>query len=170
MLKITLPNGVVIEGDDANELGQVVQNIIAPSNNKKIDAPPVQRVNTLPVVNTDEQEIQADLKSSEGFPHRYAPNNKRAIALGPREDRCLQIAKMICEIAEHRGYRFRTKEIFKEDGAPSIHSTGSALQGLKHKGLIKHDEKNNRLWYITDRGWNSCFRPSSEVEAVRPTT
>jgi hypothetical protein len=164
MLKITLPNGVVIEGDNANELGQVVQNIIASSKDKNIKVSTIQSVNTVPVVNLDEQEIQVNTKSTEGFPHRCSPNNKRAIALGPREDRCLQIAKMICEIAEHRGFRFRTKEIFKEDGAPSIHSTGSALQGLKSKGLIKHDEKNNRLWYITDRGWNSCFRPSfSEV-------
>lgn len=170
MLKITFPNGVIVEGDVISEVTELVAATIpytpATGHVKREPEPEPE-----PEPEAEPELVQENDEVEQTFPHRYAPNNRRAICLGEREDQVLQVAKLIAEEAGDRHHRFKTSEVYELiDNAPSIYSVGSAFQSLKGKGLVRHAADNRKRWIITDRGWNAHYRVTQPMHHVTPTS
>jgi len=174
MLKITLPNGVVIEGD-VQDLVPLVSEIISPEEKVSDVAEPVAE----PVAKPEEPKVESSGIVQEPekrgkplkFPHRYTDDGHRSIGIGAREDQTLQAAKLIAEQAGNRSEEFTTREVMEivNDGA-TIWRIGSALQHLLAKGLVRHG-KHSRCWYVTERGWSARFSIIQPLrKPVTPTT
>lgn len=168
MLKVTFPNGVIVEGDVVQEVTELVA---AAMNRQPVNGHvKAQSATKVPEPRSPEPEISETEISEQTFPHKYAPNGKRAVCIGEREDQVLQMSKLIAEEAGDRTHQFKTSEVFELiDNAPSIHSIGSAFQSLKGKGLVRHAADNRKRWIITERGWNTCYRVTQPMVPVVPT-
>lgn len=171
MLKITLSNGVIIEGDSADEVGNVLNMVIHNELQKQSQISvsvqkPVPAFDPLP-----ELEPESEPELATEFPHHYATAGcKRTVSIGEREDQTLQFAKLICEEERNRSHEFKTIDVFNlVDNAKSSWVIGSSLQSLKSKGLVRHGS-HRRCWVITERGWNSYYRVTMPMYPVRPTT
>jgi hypothetical protein len=173
MLKITLPNGVIIEGDTA-ELVPIISGIVSVQKEPEPEPVPVpvpvravrkvKSVVELPLADPDP--IDSD------YPHRYAPNGKRATVIGERGDQVLQAAKLLAEESRNRSNEFKSRQVLEMiDTNLNISTISSALQGLMHQGLVRRGG-HHRLWYITEKGWNSYYRIGQPLTAktVRRTT
>lgn len=170
MLKITLPNGVIIEGDTA-ELVPIISGIVLIEKEPEPKPVPVRAavrkvksVVELPLADPDPIDSE--------YPHRYAPNGKRATVIGERGDQVLQAAKLLAEESRNRSNEFKSRQVLEMiDTNLNISTISSALQGLMHQGLVRRGG-HHRLWYITEKGWNSYYRIGQPLtaKAVRPTT
>jgi len=142
MIKVTLPNGIVVEGDSAVEVGSMID---------QLHADPEPEVVIAPVVRIKGN--QANALSNHTYPHKLS-DRKCGIKIGGREEQVLRVAKMIAEVNESRATELRVSEICDLIGDTNSSTVGSALNGLHHKGLVTHGS-HNRIWVITRKGWDS---------------
>lgn len=176
MLKITLPNGIVVESDSSDDVKTILASLV--SNESPIVLPnPEPEPNLEPekltvvsagILRSGEipQFVQVNNQAQELYPHKYASSGRRGMAIGERENQVLIIAKMFAEEARNRCHQFRTKDIFElADNAPSMSTISSALQSLYGKRLVAHGN-SRRKWWVTERGWNSCYRITAPMTAV----
>lgn len=176
MLKVTLPSGVIVEGDSADEVGNMVNTlqprVIQVTNevvHVEVSRQPEPDPEPGPEKIVERPVLESPMLSTVTYPHRYAPNGKRAINIGEREDQILQVAKVIAEENNNRCQEFTSVEIFElADNCPSVNCISSALQSLRRKGLVRHG-KNRRYSYVTEKGWNSYYRVTQPI-TVRATT
>lgn len=164
MLKITFPNGIVVEGDVAEEVTAVISGTLGlPVEQFKVVNAGILPQKEFKNVKEDFEEdpVQLDLIKlpKPEFRHRYSNHSKRSILVGQREDEVLQIAKTICEVHENRNHLIKTRDIWDlSDKKVSVQAVGSALQNLKHKGVVRHCSTNRKRWIITTLGWNATYR------------
>lgn len=160
MLKITFPNGIIVEGDVMSEVIALVQATSGVEQKQEHEPEEKFQIVSAGILKDGETFVENVLlaEGQTSFPHRYS-NNSRSVLIGPREDYVFKIAKFICEAEGDRQHRFRTRDIYDlSDKKISIHSIGSGLQGLKLKHLIRHDPHNRKRWFIPERGWNLSYR------------
>lgn len=183
MLKITLPNGVIIEGDPidivplVSEIVSPGQTVLAPEPKPELEVEvkpepePELVVTSAGVLRGGGREF-VELPLSHEYPHRYAPNGKRAVVVGERGDQILQAAKMLAEESGNRSREFTSREVLDLiDPKLNISTISSAMQSLWHQQLVRKGS-NNRRWYVTEKGWNSFYRVGqpATIKPVRPTT
>lgn len=150
MIKVTLPSGIIVEGDSAEEVGSMLRHAIS-------DAPKA-HVKAQRVVVTD-----TPAKKSTTYPHKYAKNGTGLYtAIGERQDQILQIGKMLAESAGSRGHEFRATDIFELSDATTLSTISSALNGLFHKGVLRHGSNRN-FWVVTDLGWRTAYKVTQPV-------
>lgn len=137
MIKVTLPSGIIVEGDIAQEVGAVLRHAL-------IDAAPQPKA--------PKPKLPAHEHSST-FPHHIG--NRKGIKIGARQEQVLRAAKMIAEVAGNRTHEFSAQDVAGLLGIES-NLVSSALNNLKKSNVVRHGS-HRRLWVITARGWSGKY-------------
>lgn len=157
MIKVTLPNGITVEGDSAIE----VTNVIDLLHTDPADEREPADVIALPV---REPEVPAEPqpKVSPTYPHRVS-DAKCGLKIGAREEQVLRAGKMIAEINESRTTELKSSEISELTEVP-VGNVSSALNGLRAKGLVQHGS-HRQVWVITRKGWDTKYWVTYPIRA-----
>lgn len=150
VIKIALPNGVVVEGDSAQELGAILRHALGET------PTPAPAPKPKPAV-------QLPASSNPTYPHRTDGNGKGCIKIGERQDQILRAAKGLAEQAGERYYEFKAAEIAELLGI-ELSIVSSALNNLYKVHAVRHG-KNRCRWAITSRGWTAHFRITQPIRA-----
>lgn len=154
MIKVTLPNGITVEGDSAIEVTNVID---------LLHADPADD-NVAEVIELPKPEVPAEpkAKASPTYPHRVS-ETKCGLKIGVREEQVLRAGKMIAEINESRTTEFKSSEISELTEVP-VGNVSSALNGLRAKGLVQHGS-HRQVWVITRKGWDTKYWVTYPIRA-----
>jgi hypothetical protein len=150
MIKVTLPNGIVVEGDSSSEVGEMIDYLHADPVAEEAE-PELAVVTELP-----------KHKADPSYPHKIS-DTKCGLKIGGREEQVLRAAKMIAEVNESRTTDFKSSEIAELLGTKGTGVT-SALNGLAGKGLVAHGSHRN-LWIVTRKGWDTKYWVTQPIRA-----
>lgn len=131
MIKVTLPSGIIVEGDTAHEIGSVLRHALTEAATRP----------------------KAPNEQSVTFPHHIG--NHKGIKIGARQEQVLRAAKMIAEVAGNRTHEFGAQEVVELLGVESS-LVSSALNNLKKAKVVRHGS-HRRVWVITARGWSGKY-------------
>lgn len=153
VIKVTLPNGVVVEGDSAQEVSNVIDFLHA-------DPPKREKDRVIKVVSPP---IQLPASGNPTYPHRTDGNGKGCIKIGARQNQILTAAKSLAEQAGERYYEFKAAEIAELLGI-ELSIVSSALNKLYKVRAVRHG-KNRCRWAVTSCGWTAHFRITQPIRA-----
>lgn len=137
MIKVTLPSGIIVEGDTAHEIGAVLRHALT---------------DTAPQPKDPKPKVPAQ-SNAVTFPHHIG--NRKGIKIGARQEQVLRAAKMVAEVAGNRTHEFSAQDICELLGVESS-LVSSALNNLKKASVVRHGS-HRRVWVVTARGWSGKY-------------
>lgn len=149
MIKVTLPNGVVVEGDSAQEVSNLIDFLHA-------DPAP----EPAPVIKLLKDEPQ---EHGDDYPHRLGGAHRGSIKIGARQEQVLSAAKLLAESAGNRHHEFTSADIVELVGTKQ-NIVSSALHLLLKVGVVRHGSKRT-TWVVTYKGWTARFRIVKPIRA-----